>query len=151
MKTKIAIAVVLVCSAIPVLGQIVNTLSKDNTNMYVHAVDSVVKMGIGYMKLKRVFLISWPEIRHNFPDSVNSIPVVHVDRLEKARRRPKLKDNEIQIALRPVSIIRDEHTITISAADKNGFFGDGLYVFYYVYTPETRTYVLRKLMKGIRL
>ncbi len=128
-------------------AQIVNTISLDKTNMYFHALDSVVKLVEKTETVKRIIVRDLDRIT-NLPDSVNGKPIELSAEPPKAWAKRKIKEGEIIVGIRPVSIVRDQYKITILASRKNGRAGDGFYFFYYKYIPETQSFILRKLQKG---
>jgi hypothetical protein len=133
-----------------VTGQVVNSLSPDQTNIYFHALDTVLKQIRKASLFEKVYVRGEKSIIQNFPDSVAGVLLVKRDStipLDKI----KLKGGDAIITIRPVSIIRDEFTVSILAGARGGHLGDGVYICYYKYTPESQTFRLIKIKSGIRL
>ncbi len=130
-------------------AQIVNNLSADRTNIYFHAVDSVVKIVRQNHSFREVEIIAERFIIGHFPDSVVGLKIVKTPK--DSKRRPKLRKEQARILLMSMEIIRDEFKIPILARDRDGFIGDGMYILSYQYMPETRTYVLTRIRSGIVL
>jgi hypothetical protein len=131
-------------------GQVVNTVSPDRTNMYFHGLDSVVKLAKMTTGIRRVLVRGDQVTIDHFPDNVDGTVLIKKfagTDIEKI----KLKDGDVVITVRPVSIVRDQFTIAFLGATKGGRLGDGLFIFYYKYIPETQTYELRKIKKGVVL
>jgi hypothetical protein len=142
------ILILLLLFSLTVRGQIVNSSSSDKTNIYFHALDSVTKILKVTESFSRIIVKGDGSITQNFPDKVDGIELV---KLTEGKKNLKIKINEALIAMRNVDIIRDQFKIAIIAAGHKGRLGDGLYIFRYQYIPETMTYKLKEVRRGIVL
>ena len=142
------ILILLLLFSLTVRGQIVNSSSSDKTNIYFHALDSVTKILKVTESFSRIIVKGDGSITQNFPDKVDGIELV---KLTEGKKNLKIKINEALIAIRNVDIIRDQFKIAIIAAGHKGRLGDGLYIFRYQYIPETMTYKLKEVRRGIVL
>ena len=130
-------------------AQVVNNLSSDRTNIYFHALDSATKIIKITASFEEVVVYGDRSITQNFPDTVDGTPLV--TRQSDSKKIPKIKKGEARLVIRSLQIIRDEFKIPIMTWGHEGMLGDGMYVFRYQYIPETMTYKLKDIKKGIRL
>lgn len=128
-------------------GQVINNLSSDKTNIYYHAFDSVVRIIKQTEKFKSISVVGDKSVLQNFPDSVDKIKLIKLN--SSIKRIPKIKEGEIRTIIKDIQIIRDQFKIPVLTWGHNGRLGDGLYVFRYQYVPETMTYKLKDIKKGI--
>jgi hypothetical protein len=133
-----------------VWGQVINSLSPDKTNLYFHGLDTVVRLARKTAEFHKVIVRGDVSIIDNFPDSVNGL-FLDKKRASLPMDKIKLKEGEVIVTVRPVSIIRDEFKIIFIGAKKGERLGEGLYICYYKYIPESQTYELRKIKSGIVL
>ena len=150
-KTNHMIKVILILPflfSLTVRGQIVNSSSSDKTNIYFHALDSVVKILKVTESFNKITVGGDRSITQNFPDKVDEVELV---KLTDTKKNQKIKIDEARLAIKNVDIIRDQFKITIFAAGHAGRLGDGLFIFRYQYTPETMTYKLKEVRRGIIL
>ena len=134
---------------ISVSGQVINNLSPDKTNIYYHAFDSVINTLRLTESFKSISVIGSKSILKNFPASADNIQLIKLS--DGMNKIPKIKADEIRTVIQDVQIIRDQFKISILTWGQKGRLGDGLYVFRYQYIPETRTYELKDIKKGIEL
>ncbi len=129
-------------------AQIVNSSSSDRSNIYFHALDSVIKI----LKMTEFFnsitVTGDRSITQNFPDKVDGI---ELEKLIDPKKMPKIKSGETRLLIKNIDIIRDQYKIAILAAGQKGMMGDGLYIFRYQYIPETMTYKLKEIKSGFVL
>jgi hypothetical protein len=148
MKFKFLITFILTVN-LSVSGQVINNLSSDKTNIYYHAYDSTVNIIRQTEKFKSISVVGDKSVLQNFPDSLDNIKLIKLT--NDLKKIPKIKDGEIRTIIKDVQIIRDQFKIPILTWGHNGRLADGLFVFRYQYVPETKTYQLKDIKKGIEL
>ena len=134
-------------------GQIINSVSPDKTGMIYYSVDSLIQKVEKGERFEGVVLIADCLIIQKFPEEIRNIPLIKLDKTKKYKTK-NLSENHVLLRLHGLTIIRDEVTLTIWAYEKKDkrmtFFGDGVYVFYFKYLPETTTYKLTQIKSGFR-
>jgi hypothetical protein len=152
MKQLIFILSISVCSS--GFGQITNSLSADKSGMIFYAIDSVIRIVKTIDVVDRVVLrTSLCDISH-FPNAINGVTILKQQGIDGFEAKGLAK-NDIVFRVRSLSINRDEVTLSIATYRKVGkslsFFGDVIYLFHYKYLPDSKTYKLAKLRKGMVL
>lgn len=143
------IALLLLLITVTAKGQVINNLSPDRSNIYFHALDSVIKILKRTESIGLVIVYGDKSITQNFPNEVDGIKLVKPQ--QDSTKILKIKKREARLSVRAIQIIRDEFKIPILAAGHNGRLGDGMYIFCYQYIPETMTFKLKKIELGIVL
>jgi hypothetical protein len=136
--------------ATSVSGQVINSVSSDKTNMYIHGLDTVLSLAKKSDEFQRIFIKGEASIISNFPDSLNGLSIVKKDSSVPIDKI-KIREGDVVIIIFPVSIIRDEFTVRYVTRNKDGLVGDGQYICCYKYLPETRSYGLSKIKIGFIL
>lgn len=133
-------------------GQIVNSLSADKSGMFYYAVDSLIHTLKNEQSIERVILRADGREIDAFPDEIRGIKIVKDD--SKKLKPNDFRDNDVLFRITGLSIIRNQITLSIWTMGKEEkritSFADGLYIFYFKYLPDTETYILTKIKKGIR-
>ncbi|MBX2970061.1 MAG: hypothetical protein KF803_11880 [Cyclobacteriaceae bacterium] len=146
---RIKIILLLLTLSLTTEGQIVNNLSRDKSNIYVHAIDSVARI----LKMTETFdvikVFADRYISQNFPDTIDNIRLTKMQ--SGLKKVPKINKYEARFIVSPIEIIRDQFKISILTWGHNGRLGEGQYLFRYKYIPETRTYELKEIKTGIKL
>lgn len=146
---KIKFFTLLLLTTLVTEGQVINTLSSDKSNIYFHALDSVVKILKKSEFFDLVTVYGDRSITQYFPDTVDNTKLTKPT--ENTKRIPKIKKEEARLIIRNIQIIRDEFKVSIMAWGHNGRLGEGLYIFRYQYIPDTMTYQLKEIKSGIML
>lgn len=128
-------------------AQVVNSLSKDKTGFYGHALDSVISIIKENKTLRTVYVGGRECVKAYLPDSVQGAIVKWNPPKKSKKEKLSLKNDEILVAISCLSIIRDEVIVIIHTPQQ----GDQLYKFQYYYQPDTRDYKLIKVDRGMRL
>lgn len=135
-------------------GQIVNSLSGDTTGMYFYAVDSAIQIVKTMKTVERVVLRANLSDISKFPDTIRGVQIVKQEGFGDFSVKG-VRENDIVFRIAGLSIIRDQVTLSIGTYQRVGkvlkFFGDVIYVFYFKYVPDTQTYRLSKIKKGMVL
>ena len=130
-------------------GQIVNNVSRDKSNIFVHAIDSVTRILKKTETFDVIKVFADRNITQSLPDTVDKVRLIKMQTgLKKA---PKLIKGEIKFIISQIEIIRDQFKISIYTLGHDGRLGDGQYLFRYKYIPETMTYELKEIKTGIIL
>ena len=138
----------LLCSS-TTRGQVINTLSSDKTNIYVHAVDSVTRIILQTKQLKKLEIVADGSINSVMPKAIAGIELERLTHEDAAKT--KIRKDVARIVVGTVQIIKDQFKIRILTWGHDGRLGDGGYVFRYKYIPETMTYELKEIERGIVL
>lgn len=132
-------------------AQVVNSLSKNQTGFYTHALDSVLRIIKQEKMLRTIFLAGNECSKQYLPDTLQGVAIKWMSesskKNQKRHRNDKLKGDEAIVAIPCLSIIRDEVTVIVATPR----LGDWLYVFKYYYQPATQDYKLKAVKKGLRL
>lgn len=151
MTRKLRIIFILTtCVVTLATGQVINSRSPDKTNMYLHGLDTVLRLGRKSTDFDKVIVRTDASILRDFPDSFDGVTLVKQD-ISLSPTKDKIKDGEVVVKIEPISIIRDEFKIVFIAIKKGGLFGYGQYVCVYKFMPETQTYELTKVKVGFVL
>ncbi len=148
-KIHIPLLIAILLLSPSLYSQIVNNLSPDKSNMYVHAVDSLAKIIDQIDSFNYITLFGDKSITQYFPDIINGIRLVKKDK--QSKKPPKIKPGEVRFKLQNIRIIRDEFKISVSTWKRNEPLGDGLYVFRYKFIPTSMTYELKEIKTGFGL
>jgi len=136
------------------VGQIVNSLSADNTGMYYYSLDSLTKKIKDLKKIERLILRGELGVISLFPNSINGLQILK-DNGEQKIKTKNIKSTDVVIKVSDLSIIRDQVTIEMHTWEKQDgdlrFFADVVYIFYFKYLPDTQTYKLNKVKSGLVL
>lgn len=128
-------------------AQVVNSLSKDTTGFYGHALDSAIAIIKENKNLRTVYVTGRECVKHYLPDTLRNVAVKWRPPGKSKRDRMKLRDDEIIVVISCFSIIRDEVTVVIHTAQE----GDWMYRFLYYFQPDTKDYKLTRVYRGMRL
>lgn len=128
-------------------AQVVNSLSKNRTGFYTHALDSVISIIKQQKTLRTIFLVGKDCTKQYLPDSLQGVVIKWVAEPTRKNRKDKLKEDEARVMIQCLSIIRDEVTVSVLTPSQ----GDWLYVFKYYYQPATQDYKLKVVKKGMML
>jgi hypothetical protein len=130
-------------------GQVINTLSSDKTNIHVHAVDSVTRILLQTKQLKKIEIVADGSINSIMPKTLVGIDLERLTHEEAAKT--KIRKDVARLVVGTVQIIKDQFKIRILTWGHDGRLGDGGYIFRYKYLPETMTYELKEIERGIVL
>src|SRR5687768_15560205 len=126
-------------------AQVVNSLSKNTTSFYGHALDSVISIIKEKKTLHTVYVVGKECVKDYLPDMLQNVVIKWKPATKSKRvKEPNLKHDEMLVMITCMSIIRDEVTVMIYTARE----GDWLYEFQYYYQPATMDYKLRKVNRG---
>ena len=132
-------------------AQVVNSLSKNQTGFYTHALDSVLRIIKEEKMLRTIFLVGNECSKQYLPDTLQGVAIKWMSESSKKNRKRhrehKGKEDEAIVMLQCLSIIRDEVTVSVMTPRR----GDWLYVFKYYYQPATQDYKLKVVKKGMKL
>jgi hypothetical protein len=128
-------------------AQVVNSLSKDTTGFYGHALDSVISIVKENKALRAVYVGGKECVKSYLPDTLQGVVVKWKPPKKSKKEKLKLKKDEMLVAISCLSIIRDEVIVVIYAARE----GDQMYRFQYYYQSDTMDYKLKKVDRGMRL
>jgi hypothetical protein len=128
-------------------AQVLNSLSKDTTGFYGHALDSAIAIIKENKVLRTVYVGGRECVKDYLPDTLRNVAIKWRPPGKSKRDKMKLKDDEMIVLISCLSIIRDEVTVAVYTARE----GDWLYRFLYYYQPEIKEYKLMKVYKGMRL
>jgi hypothetical protein len=131
-------------------AQVVNSLSKDKTGFYTHALDTCLTLIRKEKQIDKIYVRNAPCVFNYLPDTLQGIPLLILEN-DKKNSRTKFHDNEALVTIKCMSIIRDEVSFGILISSNKGMLGAGMYVFYYYYRPETQDYYLKKIKSGMML
>lgn len=130
-----------------VWSQVVNSLSKDKTGFYGHALDSAISIIKQNKKLRTVYVTGKPCVKEYLPDTLQDISIRWKPLDHKKRKNDiKLKEDEMIVLISCLIIIRDEVIVNVITARE----GDWAYEFQYYYQPETKDYRLKNVERGLR-
>ena len=135
-------------------GQIVNSVSADNTGMFYYSVDTLIQTIEKEKRIENIILkADWSTIQ-DFPETIRNIKIVKQDKTKNYKTKG-FGDNDVLFKINGLTIIRDQITLSIGTYEKKDkqttFFADGAYIFYFKYLPGTQTYKLTQIKSGIRL
>jgi hypothetical protein len=130
-------------------GQIVNNLSRDKSNIFVHAIDSVTRILKKTETFDLIKVFADRNITQNLPDTVDKVRLIKMQ--SGLKKVPKIDKDEARFIVSQIEIIRDQFKISIFTWGDNGRLGEGQYLFRYKYIPETMTYELKEIIPGIKL
>lgn len=122
--------------------------------MYYYSLDSLTKLIKDEKQIDRLILrADWPIIQ-DFPDKINGMTILKEK--ENKQIKPKdLKPTDVLIKINGLSVIRDQITLSMQTFQRQGkdlkYFSDVVYIFYYKYLPDTQTYKLNNIKRGLRL
>lgn len=129
-------------------AQVVNSLSRNTTSFYGHALDSVISIIKENKSLRRVYVGGHECVRSYLPDTLQNVAIKWKPPAKSKRvKELNLKRDEMLVVITCLSIIRDEVTVIVYTARE----GDQLYEFQYYYQPETKDYKLIRVNRGMRL
>lgn len=130
-------------------GQVINNLSPDKTNMYVHAVDSAAAIVLKPGKFRILEIVAENSITSQFPDTLSGLEIRKMTHGEAEKK--KIAPNAARFIVHTVQIIKDQFKIRILTWSHDGRLGDGQYIFRYKYIPESMTYELKEIKRGMVL
>ena len=129
-------------------------MSSDKTGMYYYSLDSLTKLIKDQKKIERLILRADWSIINNFPDEINGL-TIQKQNTNKQIKKKDLGPTDVIVNINGLSIIRYEVRLSMYTFEKQGndlsVFADGVYIFYFKYIPETETYILRDLKRGMIL
>jgi hypothetical protein len=135
-------------------GQIVNSISPDQTGMFFYSVDSLIEIVKKERKIDRIILRADLSITQHFPTSLYDIPIIKEDKIQNFQVKG-VHAGDVVFRISGPTIIRDQVTLSIGTYEKINkrltFFAAGAYIFYFKYLPETETYKLTKIKSGVML
>jgi hypothetical protein len=127
-------------------AQIVNSVSKNKTGFYTHALDSALSIIKQNKTLRTVYVVGRECVKAYIPDTLQNIPIKWAPpSFSKKKKAKKLKADEMVISISCLAIIRDEVSVGVMTALE----GDWLYVFQYYYQPDTMEYKLKNVKRGM--
>lgn len=122
--------------------------------MVFYAVDSVIKIVKTMEVVDRIVLRASSSDISEFPDAIDGVSILKQHGVDNFNAKG-LKKKDIVFRILKLSINRDQVTLPIGTYQMIGkrlaFFGDVIYVFYFKYLPDTQTYKLSKMRKGMVL
>jgi hypothetical protein len=124
-------------------SQVINSLSKDKTGIYTHALDTCLSIIKQVQKVTKIYFVARSCPSAALPDTLQGTLIVKLDNDSKFKTK-NLKVGEIITYISCIRIIRDEHQLTIMTHHT----GDLFYTFLYYYRPETKDYYLKKIKRG---
>lgn len=130
-------------------AQVVNNVSPDRSNIYFHALDSMVRILQKADAFDKITVYGNNFIIQSFPDEVVGMDLIKMD--SNRKKTPRIKKGEARLVIRPLEIIRDQFKVRILTWGDDGFIGDGLYVFLYKYVSATMTFNLVDIKSGVEL
>lgn len=135
-------------------GQVVNSVTADNTGMFYYSVDSLIQTFEKEKRIEKIILNADWSIIQDFPETIRNIRIIKQDKTKNYKTKD-FGDNDVLFKINGLTIIRDQVTLSIGTYEKRDkgttFFADGAYIFYFKYLPETGTYKLTKIKSGIVL
>jgi hypothetical protein len=128
-------------------AQVVNSLSKDKTGFYGHALDSVISIIKQSKALRAVYVGGKECVKAYLPETFQGVIVKWKPPGKSKKEKLNLRNDEILVAISCLSIIRDEVIVVIYTPRE----ADQMYKFQYYYQPDSMDYKLKKVDKGMRL
>ena len=128
-------------------AQVVNSLSKDKTGFYGHALDSVISIIKQNKTLRTAYVGGRECVKSYLPDTLQGVVVKWRPPAKSKKEKLNRKNDEMLVVISCLSIIRDEVTVVVYTA----YEGDWMYRFLYYYQPDIREYKLMKVYKGMRM
>ncbi|VAW25746.1 hypothetical protein MNBD_BACTEROID06-620 [hydrothermal vent metagenome] len=133
-------------------GQVINSMASDKSGMYYYALDSLTKLVLETDKVEKYILLTDKVYLPNFAKSIRGVEIQIADKKFKSK---KMKPNEVLVGMNKIEIIRNEVTISFftfhNYEGHTQVFADGHYEFKFYYIPESRTYELKYLNRGLDL
>jgi hypothetical protein len=132
-------------------GQITNSSSADKSGMIFYAVDSVIRIVKTMQVVDRIVLRTNSADISEFPEVIDGVSILKQQGINDFSVKGITRNNIVFRIMR-LSINQDQVTLPIGTYQKVGkhlrFFGDVIYVFCYIYLPDSQTYKLAKVKKG---
>lgn len=144
---------IFLCFLFPPLsyGQVINSMSPNKAGMYYYAVDSLISIVKVDNQIDRVFLRGIDHIVGDFPDTIQQIKIMKSTGKRNFNSK-RLTDRDLLIKIGSANIVRDEVSIQLAVfcrkKNRLGPLEGGVYLFYFYYLPDSRTYELRRLKSG---
>jgi hypothetical protein len=130
-------------------AQVINSLSKNQTGFYTHALDSVLSIIKKEKVLHTIFIAGKECVKDYLPNTLQGVTIVwlHPTSRKKKKERPALKADEMLVLIQCLYIIRNEVVVRVFTPRE----GAQLYEFQYYYQPDTADYKLKFVKRGIIL
>jgi hypothetical protein len=128
-----------------VFGQIINSISADNSGMIYYSVDTLIKTIVKDRNVEKIFLRSDISTIRNFPDVIQYI---NIEKNNKSKELviKKMGVNDLLFIINGLGIIRDQVTVSIATLrKKDKSKGRGLeFIEFGVYTFISSIYLLQR-------
>ena len=140
----VALSLLLTFVCLSASGQPVNLLSKDESGIYKHALDSVISTIQGEQPL-RVLYIDAPECVLNYlPDTIQSVAIVTDKMKVKKRNKARRKTDELVLSVGCGEIKSDQVVFSIIATQPSKW----IFVFGYEFIPGPKNPKLIYVSRG---
>ena len=145
----VRIVCILVLLSIDVRGQVINSLSRDKTSFYGHALDTLTSILKEHKEITKIYVDGDDCVFIALPDYVQEVPVARIDEKTNLKR---MSNTEVWLRISCIAIIRNEVKVVIGARERvdhqTRYLAYGGYEFYYYYDSEADEYNLKRIEKG---